>query len=67
MKKEEKSRIIALRVPNKTYDILLQRSNDWQMSVSFLIRELVIRVFNEQEIDTIKAYRKRKEKSKWAK
>lgn len=59
---EKNSQVIALRVPNETYAILLKTSKDWEMSISSLIRELVIKVFNEQDIDEmdkIKSYKKR--------
>lgn len=57
---EKNTRVIALRVPNKTYLMLLKRSEDWEMSVSSLIREMVIKIFNDdEEIHTIKSYKKR--------
>lgn len=58
----ENTRVVALRVPKETYVILLKRSKDWEMSVSSLIRELVIKVFNDtdkEEITKIKSYKKR--------
>lgn len=58
----ESTKIIALRVPKATHVILLERSKDWKMSVSSLLRELVIKVFNDnnaEEMNRIKSYRKR--------
>lgn len=59
---EKKTHVVALRVPRETYVILLKTSKDWEMSISSLIRELVIKVFNEQDIEEmnkIKSYKKR--------
>lgn len=60
---KEKSQVIALRVPKETYAIILERSKEWEMSVSVLLRELIVKVFNDQESNTIKAYKKRRENS----
>ena len=62
---QETTQVVALRVPHATYVILLERSKDWEMSVSSLIRELVIKVFHEkcdEEMNRIKSYRKRSKK-----
>lgn len=58
----QNTRVIALRIPKQTYVILLKRSKDWEMSISSLIREMVIRVFNDNDKDEankIKPYKKR--------
>jgi hypothetical protein len=55
--------IVAFRLPKNTYKALMQRSQDWNMSISSLIREVVIKIFSEDnEFQTIKNYKPRKEK-----
>lgn len=57
---EPRSRVIGLRVPLSTYVILLQRSKDWEMSVSSVVRELILKLFDENEINTIRNYKNRR-------
>lgn len=59
---DKNTKVIALRVSLETYVILLKTSKDWEMSISSLVRELVVKVFNEQDIEEmnkIKSYKKR--------
>lgn len=52
--------VVATRIPKDIYAILLDRSETWNMSISALVREVVVKVFSDdQEIIKIKHYRKR--------
>ena len=56
---EDEKPVVALRVPPKTYAILKERSIEWQMSVSGVVREVIIKIFNESDQKTMKSYRNR--------
>lgn len=61
---EDRKPPIAFRVPEATYAILQERSKEWQMSVSGIVREVVIKIFNEADEGSIKAYRNREKTRK---
>lgn len=55
---KEKSKIVALRIPVSTYDIIVKQSIEWDMTISVLLREIVVNVFDTEK-NSMKAYKRR--------
>jgi hypothetical protein len=58
------TKIVAVRIPISIYKILLEKSEDWEMSISGLLRETIINIYSENpknELNLIRLYKKRSE------
>ena len=63
MQNDDSSHVVSIRLPKTTYAKIACKSIDWNMSVSSIIRETVVAMFEEAH-DTVKIkdYKRRAEK-----
>lgn len=60
---ETGTQVVAVRVSKRTYDVLVHKSKTWEMSISSLIREVIVKIFAEDDQTKIKTYRRRRRKN----
>lgn len=58
--KNDKTKVVTLRIPQSVHATIVERSTEWDLTISFLVREVLVKVFTDDNLDTITPYRRRR-------